>query len=156
MKTLDANARIELVKRVRTEFRPHFFMRCLEVAYRVIPCCESCEHNLQETCTAPQLTFQDEISFSGLSIKDKETLCIQWSPSPASIISAMKYIYDPDRLKPKPKPQKIEPAYSIEELSEQIRRFHSGETTAEAAAEELQMGLSTFYQKAADYKKGKF
>lgn len=152
MKHEEADTRRTLVRRVRIEFRPHFFSRCLELAYRIIPCCNSCEYNAQGFCAAPQLTFSDGISYSGLAIKDGDTLCLQWSPAPAAIITAMHHAYKEDlQSKPKPAPEPKtpqRPQYSPAALAEQIRRFHAGETSAADAAEALKMGLSTFYHKA--------
>jgi hypothetical protein len=146
MNAIEASERRALVRRLRNEFRPHFFMRCLEVAYRIIPCCNSCEYNRTGTCTAPQLTFSDGHSISGFAIKDENNLCLQWSPSPSAIMRALQHVYN---VRPsKATPIKAAPASCKADISDIVRRYYTKEITAAEAAALLNMGKSTFYAKA--------
>ena len=151
-----AEKRRELVKAVRVQFRPHFFMRCLELAYRVIPCCKSCEYNKNNCCAAPLSEF--EVS-SGFPIKDQEYLCLKWSPSPEEIAKAMYWTYS---VGPKPiinhTTQRAAPK-DKKEIDEMICRVLAGEISVNKASKEIDMPQSTLYriiQKAkAEFKEGK-
>ena len=155
----EAAKRRALVKAVRDSFRPHFFARCLEAAYRVIPRCQSCEYNNGERCTVIPITFDG-------SIKDTDGLCMHWSPSPSAFSSALMYTYgldsisvqraaykacDPDIFEEHRKEYErrgrqsgIDPAL----LDEQLCLFRAGKVSAVQAAATLGVSPGTFYKKA--------
>jgi hypothetical protein len=103
----DNEARKELVNQVRIFFRPHFFMRCLEIAYRIIPCCNSCEHNKSGKCYAPY--YKDSENFphnvDWFSVEDGESLCLQWSPSAVAVLNTLYYVSKEKSCKKKTYPQ---------------------------------------------------
>ena len=158
MNQQEAIERRDLVRRLRHEFRPHYFMRCLEIAYRVIPCCNTCEYYSENRCSAPPGWAVDHHPKNGEQFREGERLCIHWSPSPAAILSALNAVYpqcqdnatstpgihqepDPDYRKPGPKGKQIDPG----ELSELAKQFWAGEISAAEAAQLLGISTGHFY-----------
>ncbi len=177
MNQQEAIERRDLVRRLRHEFRPHYFMRCLEIAYRVIPCCNTCEYYSGKRCSAPPGWTFDHCPQSGEQFREGDRLCIHWSPSPSAILSALIFAYPPpgksggteaETAKSKRKtsentssPRKNTENENIQtdkkrgppfrtdhqNICEQARRYKSGEITATDAAKQLNISLGYFYKK---------
>ena len=152
----DAASRRALVKQVRAQFRPHFFSRCLELSYRIIPCCKTCEHNRCGKCHAPNFPGSDWIphNVAWFTVKSLDNLCIQWSPSVQAVITALQYAYKDALLMPQIDPQKNASTYTKEELDAQICDFLSGKISAAEAADLLGIATGTFYAKVREFQNG--
>ena len=76
-----AEARRALVRAVRETRRKHLRQHYLEIEERIIPCCKSCEHNLDAVCIARPIPGFEPCHRYGHAITDPEDLCIMWGAS---------------------------------------------------------------------------
>lgn len=135
-------------------------MRCLEVAYRVIPCCKNCEFNAAGVCNMPpHVYFSEDGPFvSGIAIKNCESLCIHWSPSLEAVLRTLEFICNTPSPQKSPDPErkktggKKEPVKVDDYFINQIDLYLSGRIKADDAAQTLGISRSTFYAKAVKRK----
>ena len=75
--------------RARTFGGTSIKVNVLQIESRIIPCCETCQHNIGGICEARPAQNSAPCSRFGRLIKDPEDLCIEWGASNAAFCRAL-------------------------------------------------------------------